>query len=55
MENYTQEQVDEICTQHEAWLKDWHTGRRADFSGANLRGSLWKGGSSRRQILKMRT
>jgi len=43
MENYTQEQVDEICTQHEAWLKDWHTGRRADFSGANLRGLSLEG------------
>ena len=49
MENkvYTQEEVNEICTQHEAWLKDWHTGKRADFSGANLRGVHLEGRSLR--------
>jgi hypothetical protein len=50
MENkvYTQEEVNEICTQHEAWLKDWHTGKRADFSGANLRGLHLEGRSLRK-------
>ena len=43
----TQEEVNEICTQHEAWLKDWHTGKRADFSGANLRGVHLEGRSLR--------
>lgn len=49
MENkvYTQEAVNGICTQHEAWLKDWHTGKRADFSGANLRGLHLEGRSLR--------
>lgn len=49
MENkvYTQEEVNEICTQHEAWLKDWRTGKRADFSGANLRGVHLEGRSLR--------
>lgn len=43
MENYTQEQVNEICAQHEAWLKDRSTGARADFSGASLRGLVLEG------------
>ena len=43
MENYTQEQVDEMCTMHEAWLKDRSAGKRADFSGASLRGLSLKG------------
>ena len=43
MENYTQEQINEICAQHEAWLKDRRTGKRANFSGASLRGLSLKG------------
>lgn len=39
----TQEQVNEICAQHEAWLKDCTTGKRANFSGASLRGLSLKG------------
>lgn len=43
MENYTQERVDEMCTMHEAWLKDRSAGKRADFSGASLQGLVLEG------------
>lgn len=34
----TQEEVDEMCKKHEAWLENRADGARADFSGASLRG-----------------
>lgn len=34
----TQQEVDEMCKKHEAWLENRADGARADFSGASLKG-----------------
>lgn len=38
----TQQEVDEMCKKHEAWLENRADGVRADFSGASLKGMSLK-------------
>ena len=38
MKTLTQEEVDQICEEHEKWVKNPSQGKRADFSGKDLTG-----------------
>ena len=47
MENYTQEQVDEMCTMHETRMKDKKAGKRDEFSATSLSGLVLEWGCLR--------